>query len=79
MERDRYARALLREVGDEVPVERVLDEASDWRGRAQQISLLRDKLREASSQQVWPDPQASRTLPRQATVNLTCLASNHSG
>lgn len=52
-ERDRFARALLREVGDEVPIERVLDEASDWRGRAQQISLLRDKLREASSQQVW--------------------------
>ncbi|KAK9856801.1 hypothetical protein WJX84_000939 [Apatococcus fuscideae] len=50
-ERDRYARALLREVGDEVPMEKVLDEGSDWRGRAQQISLLRDRVREASLQQ----------------------------
>lgn len=54
-ERDRYARALLREVGDEVPMERVLDEGSDWKGRAQQISLLRDKVREASLQQVRED------------------------
>ncbi len=51
-ERDRLARALSREVGDEVPLEKVLDHDSDWRGRAQQISLLRDKLREASLQQV---------------------------
>ena len=56
-ERDRCARALAREVGDEVPLERVLDEGSDWKGRAQQISLLRDKLREASSMQVHSQHQ----------------------
>ena len=51
-DRDRLARALSREVGDDVPLEKVLEEDSDWRGRAQQISLLRDKLREASLHQV---------------------------
>ena len=43
-ERARYERALRRELGEEVPLARALDEASDWRGRAQQISLLQERL-----------------------------------
>lgn len=52
-EHERALRALRREVGDDVPVARVLAAVADedngvnggWRGRAQQISLLKDKLR----------------------------------
>ena len=43
-ERARYERALRRELGGDVPLARALDEASDWRGRAQQISLLQERL-----------------------------------
>ena len=43
-ERARYERALRRELGEDVPLARALDEASDWRGRAQQISLLQERL-----------------------------------
>ena len=43
-ERGRYERALRRELGEDIPLARALDEASDWRGRAQQISLLQERL-----------------------------------
>ena len=43
-ERARYERALRRELGEDVPLACALDEASDWRGRAQQISLLQERL-----------------------------------
>ena len=43
-ERARYEKALRRELGEDVPLARALDEASDWRGRAQQISLLQERL-----------------------------------
>lgn len=37
----RLQRALQREVGEDVPLARVLEEGGDWKGRAQQISLLK--------------------------------------
>lgn len=39
-------RALAKEVGDDVPLAKVLEEGGSWRGRAQQITLLRAKLSE---------------------------------
>ncbi|KAG8470369.1 hypothetical protein KFE25_008790 [Diacronema lutheri] len=39
-------RALAKEVGDDVPLAKVLDDGAGWRGRAQQITLLRAKLAE---------------------------------
>eukprot|EP00232_Nephroselmis_pyriformis_P015224 CAMPEP_0182889488 /NCGR_PEP_ID=MMETSP0034_2-20130328/22070_1 /TAXON_ID=156128 /ORGANISM="Nephroselmis pyriformis, Strain CCMP717" /LENGTH=302 /DNA_ID=CAMNT_0025022989 /DNA_START=114 /DNA_END=1019 /DNA_ORIENTATION=+ len=45
-ERDRLARALQRELGEDVPVAKVMEDSSDWKGRAQQISLLKDKVRD---------------------------------
>ncbi len=53
-ERARYERALRREVGDDVPLARVLDEASDWRGRAQQITLLQERLLSIQEAQARP-------------------------
>lgn len=49
-ENDRLRQALKRELGDEQQVERALTEGSDWRGRAEQISLLKDKVREFREQ-----------------------------
>ena len=40
-------RALAKEVGDGVDVKKVIAEGGGWRGRAQQISMLKDKLRES--------------------------------
>lgn len=39
-------RALAKEVGEDVPLPRVLEEGGSWRGRAQQITLLKAKLAE---------------------------------
>lgn len=43
----KYQRALAREVGDNVPLAKVVDGQGGWRGRAQQIALLKARLREA--------------------------------
>lgn len=51
-ERDKATRALVREVGEEVPLAKVLEGASDWRGRSQQISLLKTKVNELQQAQV---------------------------
>ena len=36
---------LLREVGDNVPLDQIIEGKGSWKGRAEQISLLKDKLR----------------------------------
>ncbi|KAK9901584.1 hypothetical protein WJX75_003482 [Coccomyxa subellipsoidea] len=43
-ERDQIEKALRREVGDDTPLTKLLDADSDWRGRAQQIALLKERL-----------------------------------
>ena len=53
-ERSRYEKALRREVGEDVPLYKVLDEASDWRGRAQQITLLQERLLILQESQACP-------------------------
>jgi hypothetical protein len=42
-EGEKLRRALQKEcgLGDDTPLQRLLDETSDWRGRAQEISLLK--------------------------------------
>ena len=52
-ERARYEKALRREVGEDVPLQKVLDEASDWRGRAQHITLLQERLLSLQESQAW--------------------------
>ena len=61
-ERARYERALRREVGEDVPLQKVLDEASDWRGRAQHIVLLQERLLSAQESQARPIPRTSTPL-----------------
>eukprot|EP00197_Chlamydomonas_leiostraca_P004101 CAMPEP_0202872114 /NCGR_PEP_ID=MMETSP1391-20130828/20448_1 /ASSEMBLY_ACC=CAM_ASM_000867 /TAXON_ID=1034604 /ORGANISM="Chlamydomonas leiostraca, Strain SAG 11-49" /LENGTH=361 /DNA_ID=CAMNT_0049553077 /DNA_START=33 /DNA_END=1114 /DNA_ORIENTATION=- len=45
IESKRLARALQREVGEEVPLAKVLEEGGDWKGRREQIIALRDQVR----------------------------------
>ena len=45
-------RALAKEVGDETPLSKVIEGGSEWRGRAQQISLLKAKISELQQAQV---------------------------
>ena len=47
-ELQRYQRALVQEVGDQASVAKLLEEGSSAKGRAQQIALLKEKLREMS-------------------------------
>ncbi|CAM6088021.1 unnamed protein product [Calypogeia fissa] len=39
---------IKREVGEHIPTQKVLDEGGTWRGRAEQIALLKDQLDEAN-------------------------------
>ena len=51
-ERDKVTRALVKEVGDESPLSKLIEAGSDWRGRAQQISLLKAKVNNLQQAQV---------------------------
>ncbi|QDZ23428.1 hypothetical protein HOP50_10g59670 [Chloropicon primus] len=46
VERDRLHRVLQKEVGEEVSLGKIMEDGSDWRGRAQQIILLKNKVKE---------------------------------
>ncbi len=54
-ENKRLTRALVREVGEEVPLSRLLDEgdAGDWKGRREQIIALREQVRGARGRALW--------------------------
>lgn len=49
----KLTRALLREVGEDVPLAKLLDhESSDWKGRREQIIALKDQIRQLKEAQV---------------------------
>ncbi|KAA6382690.1 MAG: hypothetical protein EZS28_021782 [Streblomastix strix] len=45
-ELSKVQRALQKEVGDNTPLTKILHEQSNWKGRAQEIQVLKDKVRE---------------------------------
>ena len=45
-------RALVREVGEEVPLAKVLDDGSDWKGRREQLIALREQVKQLKAAQV---------------------------
>ncbi len=51
-ERVKLSRALVREVGEEVPLARLLDEGSDWKGRREQVITLQNKVKALKEQLV---------------------------
>eukprot|EP00656_Telonema_subtile_P035111 TRINITY_DN3910_c0_g1_i4.p1 TRINITY_DN3910_c0_g1~~TRINITY_DN3910_c0_g1_i4.p1 ORF type:complete len:569 (-),score=199.33 TRINITY_DN3910_c0_g1_i4:87-1793(-) len=50
VEYSKMRRALQREVGEDVELGKVLDESTNWRGRAQQVALLQQKLKNMKKQ-----------------------------
>ncbi len=60
-ERDKLTRALAKEVGEETPISRIVDGGGDWRGRAQQITLLKAKINDLQQAQVMPAAVTPRT------------------
>lgn len=52
IENKKVVRALVREVGEEVPLSKILDEASDWKGRREQLIALRDQVKALKAAQV---------------------------
>ena len=91
-EKDKVTRALLKEVGDDTPLSKLVEGGSDWRGRAQQISLLKAKITDLQQAQVLlldsPQCHASLASLRQACskcfqeqpIQLTpCWLTGHAG
>ncbi|KAF5842643.1 hypothetical protein DUNSADRAFT_6113 [Dunaliella salina] len=51
IEYKKVVRALVREVGEEVPLSKVLDDGSDWKGRREQLIALRDQVKALKASQ----------------------------
>lgn len=45
-ENKKLAKALIREVGEDIPLQKVLDEGSDWKGRREQIIHFKDTIKQ---------------------------------
>ena len=74
-ERDRVTRALAKEVGDETPVSKVIEGGSDWRGRAQQITLLKAKINDLQQAQVLVMAQTQHNITSICLLPCTCVQS----
>lgn len=55
-ETKKYARALQREVGDEIPLNKVLEEGSHWKGRREQVIALKEQIKQLKEAQVGSGP-----------------------
>mmetsp|Transcript_32155 Transcript_32155/g.91223 ORF Transcript_32155/g.91223 Transcript_32155/m.91223 type:complete len:360 (+) Transcript_32155:129-1208(+) len=75
-EAEKLQRLLQREVGEGVDVAKVMDEGSGWRGRAQQIGLLKDKLREAQASGGGSVRSTSSDSPSRGAVHQEALRKN---
>ena len=74
-ERDKLTRALAKEVGEETPISKIVDGGGDWRGRAQQITLLKAKIIDLQQAQVMPaavTPKTGVSVPKRNTVTAYC-------
>jgi hypothetical protein len=71
LENKKLQRALLREVGEDVGLAKVIDEASDWKGRREQIIALKDQVKQLKALQVKGISQVlMRCLSVQYTAHL---------
>lgn len=52
VENKKLTRALMREVGEDMPLAKVLEEGSDWKGRREQIIALKDTVRKLKEERV---------------------------
>lgn len=75
-ERDKLTRALAKEVGEDIPISRILDGGGDCRGRAQQITLLKAKINDLQQAQVMPTvvtPQTGVSVLGCSAVTACCF------
>lgn len=72
IELKKLTRALQREVGEDVPLGKVLDEgSSDWKGRREQILALRNQVQALKAAQVSSWQLGWRCLSSAAMVSST--------
>lgn len=64
-ENKKLARAITREVGEDVPLAKVLEDGSDWRGRREQLIALKDQVKQLKA----AAGQASDSRQEQAAKN----------
>ena len=43
---------LTREIGEEIPVAKILEEGTKWRGRSEQIIALKEQIKQMKAAQV---------------------------
>ena len=72
------ARALVREVGDDVPLSKVLEDGSDWKGRREQVVALRAQVQQLKAAQVrCAGGHVARHHSRVRRTDLVSLPSHH--
>lgn len=69
-------RALAREVGEEVPLSKILDESSDWKGRREQIIALRDQVKQLKAAQGLVVDSKAEASNKKAITKLSKDRSN---
>eukprot|EP00877_Chromochloris_zofingiensis_P009251 jgi/Chrzof1/457/Cz01g16160.t1 len=68
----KLTRALLREVGEDVPLAKLLDhESSDWKGRREQIIALKDQIRQLKEAQGQAAPSKHDAKHKFAISNIS--------
>eukprot|EP00884_Botryococcus_braunii_P019792 jgi/Botrbrau1/6497/Bobra.0034s0070.1 len=60
-EKEALERALRKELGPEVDLGKAIEEGSTWRGRAQQISILKERITDLQSQQGSEESSEARS------------------
>ncbi|KAG1656112.1 hypothetical protein FOA52_010294 [Chlamydomonas sp. UWO 241] len=76
IESKKLTRALVREVGEDVPLARVLDEGSDWKGRREQVIALKEQVRQLRSSQGLFVPESRNEAAAKKAIGK--IASNRS-
>jgi len=76
IETKKLTRALVREVGEDVPLARVLDEGSDWKGRREQVIALKEQVRQLKMAQGIPVPESRNEAAAKKAIGK--ISSNRS-
>eukprot|EP00775_Hariotina_reticulata_P012960 gene12960-13089_t len=74
-ENKKLMRALVREVGDDIPLSKVLNDGSDWKGRREQIVHLKDTIRQLKEAADVSAGAATTGVPSSLTRHETAYRS----
>jgi hypothetical protein len=76
-ENRKLVRALVREVGEEVPLAKVVDEGSDWKGRREQIIHLKDTIKQLREAAAAAAPASDGPAGLPAAANSSSSLAKH--